>query len=261
MTQTTTQKKTLGLMGVGAFGRLMLTHLMPHFDIRAYDPSPEAVAYGKALGIAMVSASEVAAAEIVVLGPPVQRMGEAVAMIKDHLAPGTLVLDVASVKFNIAKLLEKELPAHVDIVCTHPLFGPQSGKNGIAGLKMAVCPVRNEEKAQKVAAFLREAFALEVFVITPEEHDRELATVQGLSHMIAKVLLEMEPLPRNLTTKSYERLIECFDMLRYDSMELFLAIERDNPFSIDVRRSFFARADELRQFLEAHDRDHESVGS
>lgn len=255
MVETTQTKKKVGLMGVGAFGRLMIKHLMPHFDICAFDPSPEAVAHGRGVGVAMVTPAEVAQAEIVILGPPVQRMGEAVEMIKDHLKPGTLVLDVGSVKYNIAKLLEKELPAHVDIVCTHPLFGPQSGKDGIAGLKMVVCPVRNDERAQKVVDFLRSKLELNVFSITPEEHDREVATVMGLSHMIAKVLLEMEPLPRNLTTKSYEKIMEGVDMLRYDSMELFLAIERDNPFSIDVRKAFFAKADALRTFLEAHDKN------
>lgn len=255
MTETTVAKKTLGLMGLGAFGRLMLKHLRPYFDVRAFDPSPEAVAYGREQGVAMVTPAEVAQAEIVILGPPVRKMGEAVAMIRDHLNPGALVLDVGSVKYNVAQLLEKELPAHVDIVCTHPLFGPQSGKDGIAGLKMVVCPVRGEARLQKVVDFLRSKLELNVFVITPEDHDRELAIVQGLSHMIANVLLEMEPLPRNLTTKSYEKIMEGVDMLRYDSMELFLAIERDNPFSMDVRKNFFAKADALRKFLEAHDHD------
>ena len=231
----------------------MVKHLMPHFEICAYDPSPEAVAYGRELGLAMLPCERVAKAEVVVLGPPVPRMAQAVAAIKDYLVAGTLVLDVGSVKYDIAKLLEKELPAHVDIVCTHPLFGPQSGKNGIAGLKIAVCPVRGQERAQKVVDFLRDVLELNVIVTTPEDHDREIATVQGLTHMVAKILLEMEPLPKNLTTKSYERIIEAVDMLRYDSMELFLAIERDNPFSRDVRTTFFEKADALRRFLESHD--------
>ena len=253
MTQEIQTKKRMGILGLGAFGRLMVKHLAPHFELCAYDPAPEAVAYGKEIGIPMVSPAEVAKADIVVLGPPVPRMGEAVAAIKDHLRPGTMVLDVGSVKYNIATLLEKELPAHVDVICTHPLFGPQSGKNGIVGLKMVVCPVRGEESANKVIEFLRSKLELHVMVVTPEAHDREIATVMGLTHMVAKVLLEMEPLPKNLTTKSYERLMEAVDMLRYDSMELFVAIERDNPFSKEVRQAFFSKADQLRRFLEEHD--------
>ncbi|MDD2325411.1 MAG: prephenate dehydrogenase [Alphaproteobacteria bacterium] len=249
----TDNKKTLGLFGLGAFGRLIVPYLARHFDLCAFDPSAHAVAWGQENGVAMGEPAAVAACDIVVLGPPVPRMAEAVALVKPHLRDGALVLDVGSVKYTIAQLLEAELPRSVDIVCTHPLFGPQSGKNGIKGLKIAVCPVRGEDRARKVAAFLSEAFGLEVIETTAEAHDREMAMVQGLTHMVAKVLLEMEPLPKTMTTKSYERLMESVDMLRYDSMELFLAIERDNPFAKDVRKNFFAKADALRGFLEAHD--------
>ena len=247
------QKKTVGLFGLGAFGRLIAPYLARHFELCAFDPSAEAVAWGQENGVTMRPAAEVAACACVVLGPPVPRMAEAIALIKPHLREGALVMDVGSVKYTIAQMMEAELPAFVDIVCTHPLFGPQSGKNGIKGLKIAVCPVRGTERARKVAAFLTEAFGLEVIETTAEAHDREMAMVQGLTHMVAKVLLEMEPLPKTMTTKSYERLMESVDMLRYDSMELFLAIERDNPFAKDVRKNFFAKADALRSFLEAHD--------
>ena len=72
--------------------------------------------------------------------------------------------------------------------------------------------------------------------------------------MIAKVLVELEPLPRRLTTKSFDLIMEAVDMVRHDSPELFLAIERDNPFSADLRQKFFGKADELRAFLEAKDK-------
>jgi prephenate dehydrogenase len=79
--------------------------------------------------------------------------------------------------------------------------------------------------------------------------------VQGLTHLIAKVLVEMEPLPKRLTTKSFELLMEGVEMVRHDSMELFLAIERDNPFAADLRRRFFGKADDLRRLLETHDEE------
>ena len=36
-----------------------------------------------------------------------------------------------------------------------------------------------------MAAFCRKALGLKVFVVTPEDHDQEAATVQGLTHLIA----------------------------------------------------------------------------
>jgi hypothetical protein len=61
--------------------------------------------------------------------------------------------------------------------------------------------------------------------------------VQGLSHPIAQV--QMEPLSTSMTTRSYELLMQGVDMVRYDSPEVFDAIERMNPFVPRVRRTYF----------------------
>jgi prephenate dehydrogenase len=134
--------------------------------------------------------------------------------------------------------MRRGLPEDVDVVATHPLFGPQSARNGIRGLKIAVCPIRGA-RGFRVAAFLRKRLGLDVIITTPEAHDREAATVQGLTHLIAKVLVQMEPLPTRMTTKSFDMLMEAVGMVRYDAPEVFQAIERSNPYSREVRRRFF----------------------
>jgi prephenate dehydrogenase len=92
---------------------------------------------------------------------------------------------------------------------------------------------------------------LKVYVTTPETHDREAATVQGLTHLIAKVLVSMEPLPTRLTTASFDMLMRGVDMVRYDAPEVFMAIERANPYSAAVRERFFTLAAELDKALAA----------
>jgi prephenate dehydrogenase len=235
----------LGLIGFGAFGRLMAQHLHPHFALYAYDPGhPE-----PAQGVTFADIATVARCPVVVLAMPVDRIAEAIAAITPHLQPGVLVLDVGSVKVRPAEAMLRLLPDHVDIVGTHPLFGPQSARDGIAGLKIAVCPIRGRA-AFRVAAFLRAALRLQVFITTPETHDREAATVQGLTHLIAKVLVRMEPLPTRLTTASFDSLMRGVDMVRYDSPDVFMAIERANPYSAEVRERFFALAAELDRELQ-----------
>jgi len=126
--------------------------------------------------------------------------------------------------------MEAELPPFVDIVGTHPLFGPQSARDGIRGRKIAICPVRGNT-APRIAAFLRGTLGLKVFITTPEEHDRELAVVQGVTHLIAKVLVRMKPLPKRFTTASFDHLMQATEMVRHDAASVFLAIECDNPFA------------------------------
>ena len=50
--------KTLGILGLGAFGQLAVKHLAPHFKVAAYDPSPQAAAYAKKNNIAFTSLEE-----------------------------------------------------------------------------------------------------------------------------------------------------------------------------------------------------------
>ena len=235
-------KPRLGLIGFGAFGRLTARHLSPWFDILAHDPG----ANDGARVATLTDLATAAACPTVILAVPVEALEATLIAIRPDLAPGALVIDVGSVKVKPAQAMDDLLPPGVRIVGTHPLFGPQSGKDGIAGLRIAVCEVRGLSDARRVAAFCRLALGLKVFLVSPEDHDREAAVVQGLTHLIARVLMAMEPVPTRMTTASFDRLMQAVDMVRHDSPAVFRAIERDNPFAAEVRERFFDLADQAR---------------
>lgn len=235
----------LALIGFGAFGRLMAMHLRAFYRVYAVDPAITAEGYDAALGVQFADVSVVARCSIVVLAVPVERLGEAVAAVSPWLCEGALVLDVGSVKVEPARVMLAGLPAHVDIVGTHPLFGPQSGRDGIAGLKIAVCPVRGT-RARQVAAMLRRAFGLRVILTSAEQHDREMAVVQGLTHLVARIVARMDVAGSAMATASFERLIEAVDMVRHDAPAVTRAIAEANPYAAEVRRRFFDEADRLR---------------
>lgn len=239
-------KPVLGLIGYGAFGRLTARHLSEWFEVLAYDPA-ELEEDGFATLTDLASA---AACPIVVLAVTVDTLSATAEAIGSHLAQGSLVIDVGSVKVLPAQVLEASLPGHVKIVGTHPLFGPQSARDGILGHRIAVCPVRDDRAARRVAAFCRKALKLKVFQVSAQDHDREAAVVQGLTHLIAKVLLAMEPLPHRMTAVSFDRIMQAVEMVRHDSPAVFRAIERDNPYSAEVRDRFFALADKARAELD-----------
>ncbi len=242
----------LGLFGLGAFGRLIVKHLSPYFDIYAYDPSPHARAFARRHNVTLSSLEEVASCRIIVLATPIRTLQALAESIAPYVHPRALVIDVGSVKMKPAKWLQAALPQSCYIVCTHPLFGPQSARKGIHDLEIVVCPVRLR-RLDPIVRFFRETLDLKVTIATPEEHDRALAAVQGLTHLIAKVMSGLEPLPTQHTTKSYDLLMQGIGLVSGDSDELFLSIERDNPFAAEVRKRFFSEIDGLRARLEAHD--------
>jgi len=248
---------SLGLLGFGAFGRLMARHLQPHLRLVICDParSPQPDPAGRGLVPGDIAA--VAACDIVVLAVPVDAMAEAIAILRPHLRAGTVVLDVGSVKIEPARLLLEGLPEDVEIIGTHPLFGPQSARDGLAGLKIALCPIRGRSVG-RIAAFLRRSFALDVILTTPDAHDRDMALVQGLTHLVAKILVRMEPVPHRMTTRSFELLMQATEMVRHDAPGVFLAIERANSHAQAVRERFFTHARDLTEALEREHRPQEA---
>ncbi|MGB3178443.1 MAG: prephenate dehydrogenase [Albidovulum sp.] len=249
MNNNRSQNASLGIVGFGAFGQLAALHLGQHFEITAYDPSAGVAKVAKQLGVRLSSLHSVSQADVILIASPVSSFEQVVSEIAVACKPGALIVDVGSVKVVPSEIMRRLLPNHVDIVASHPLFGPQSATTGIEGLKIAICPIQGRRHA-RLAAFLRKALGLTVIMTTPEDHDQEAAVVQGLTHLIAKVLLRMGPLPTRMTTKSFDLLSEAISMVQHDAPEVFEAIEKANPYAETVRRRFFDLAASLSVELE-----------
>lgn len=248
-----TPDRTLSVIGYGQFGRLAARILKAHFEVVVSDNSDAAAAAAAVDGLSFVDLAEAAAAEIVVVAVPVAAMPQLFAAIAPHLKPGALVVDVGSVKVVPARLMLELLPAHVDLVATHPLFGPQSARNGIEGLRFVVCPLRGD-RHERLAAFGRR-LGLTVTVTTAEEHDREMAYVQALTHLIGRSLVNLGIPDEQLKTPSYQHLLELCSLIGGDSFELFTAIQTQNPYAAEVASAFVAQATRLLEQVGTLQRD------
>ena len=235
--------RRLGLVGFGQFGQLAARLLKDHFAIVVTDVAPTAEAAARAAGVQFGTLEEAAGCEIVVVAAPVAAMRGVFAAIAPHVRPGALVADVGSVKMLPVKWMQELLPEHVDIVATHPLFGPQSARDGLAGLRFVVCPIRGE-RHERVAAFGR-SLGLAVTITSPEEHDREMAYVQALTHLIGRSLVNIGIPDEQLKTPSYQHLLELCGLIGADTFELFTAIQTQNPFAPEVAKAFVDQAQAL----------------
>jgi prephenate dehydrogenase len=243
-------KQTCGIIGVGAFGEFMLKHITPYFDVRIYDAHRNLDEVEATYNVAIAALDQVAQCDIVVFAVPVKELEKSVTAVVPYLKPGQLVIDLCSVKCKPVAILKRLIPAGVDTVSLHPLFGPQSGKNGIAGLNITVCNVAGQ-RVPCIIEFLHHTLNLKTFETTPEHHDQEMAYVQGLTHMIAKVFVRMDVPEIHQQTKTYAHLNDMVELIRYDSEELFLAIQRDNPYVRATTERFFAAVRALEDKLNA----------
>lgn len=236
--------KSLGIIGIGAFGEFMLKHLTPYFQISIYDLKRDLSGLTSQYNVAIKTLDEISQSDIVVIAVPVQEIKSLVEQIKDKLRPGQLLMDVASVKCVPTKILADNVPENIDIVSVHPLFGPQSGRFGIHGQNIAVVNVRGD-RTKCVVDFLKKRLDLTVIETSAEEHDLQMAYVQGLTHMIAKVFKKIDVPEMAMQTKTFALLREAINIVKDDSDELFYAIQRDNPYVDGTKEAFFNAVKEL----------------
>ncbi len=241
-------KQQVGIIGVGAFGEFMLKYLIPYFNVVVCDRHRDLSQIEKSYNLKVDTLEAVCASDIVVLCVPVNHLADAAADIKNFIKPGQLVIDLCSVKCMPIKILQDAFDKDVELLSLHPLFGPQSGKFGIHGMNVALCNI-NSKRAACVTDFLTKTLGLVVHETTPERHDQEMAYVQGLTHMIAKIFTYMDIPEIHQKTKTYTLLDEMVEMIRYDSEELFNAIQRDNPYVDGTKQKFFAAVRALEERL------------
>ena len=233
----------IGIIGFGQFGQFMAQHLAPHFEVAVCDRAARQDEAEK-IGVKWSAFEAVAGREIVIFAVPLKSFETVLRRAVPFLHENALCLDVCSVKIKPLELMRAILPATVEIIGTHPLFGPQSGRESIEGLRIALCPVRSARTPQ-VRDFLARQLRLKVLEKSPAEHDREMAHVQALTHFVARALDELHVEESDLATVSYEELMRAARLVSEDSWELFQTIQQGNPFAETKRRAFIEKLIEL----------------
>jgi prephenate dehydrogenase len=233
---------SVGIVGFGSFGQFMALHLRDHFEVFVYDIQDRETE-ATALKVSFEPLKTVLRKEVVVLGIPVQYLEGFLQQEARNVNPESLILDVASVKVEPLALIEQYLPKN-RVIGIHPLFGPQSGKNGIEGLNMVLCPT-DDPSYECLKSFLSETLNLNVLERTPEEHDKQMGYVQALTHFIGRAVNEMDIPDVEQKTVAYEHLLDLKRTLGRDSWDLFVTIEKHNPYAREIRENFLKELSDL----------------
>jgi prephenate dehydrogenase len=116
------------------------------------------------------------------------------------------------------------------------MFGPDSARDGFDGLPIVLCPVRiKEERLSRWKSFFRE-LGLKVMIMTPQQHDREAAFTQGITHFVGRVLADLDLETSNMATLGYRKLLEIREQTCNDPWQLFLDLQRYNPYTEEMRQ-------------------------
>jgi len=142
-------------------------------------------------------ARALAGADVVVLCAPVNRLAEQARRLKPFVPPAALVMDVGSVKGDVVRVLGRVFPAGGPaFVGAHPMTG--SEKTGVENARPdlyqgAPCvvtpPPRSTPRDVARAESFWRSIGARVVRLSPKDHDRAVAVVSHLPHLLADALM------------------------------------------------------------------------
>lgn len=228
---------TLGIIGFGRIGRLLVRYWAKDFSIYVFEPKSrdkEILAMG---GIAS-SLEEVCRQDVVIVCVPIRDFEKVLRLMEGHLGAGALVMDVCSVKEYPVRLMRQILPKSTEILATHPTFGPDSAAQSLKGQKIVLCKVRIGARRYARIKNIFKGKGLEVVEMSPKAHDREMAATLVLTHFIGRSLIGFGARRRAIETEGYKRLMHILQTVQNDSWELFEDMNKYNAFAGKVREKF-----------------------
>lgn len=140
--------------------------------------------------------SSVKNADLIFLATPVSVMEWIVKEISPYLKEGAVVTDVGSTKEAVVRLMEDLLPPTVHFIGGHPMAGSEKwglwGANELlfenAAYILTPGSRANLNALDKVKELV-ETLGAKIIVLTPAEHDKKVAAVSHLPHVVASALV------------------------------------------------------------------------
>jgi cyclohexadieny/prephenate dehydrogenase len=192
--------RRLALIGIGLIGSSVARIARERGDLaaevvanaRSQETLDRVVELGIADRVELDPAKAVAGADCVMLCAPVGTYEALAQAIAPHLAPGCVLTDVGSTKQSVIRDVGPHVPAGVHFVPGHPLAGteysgPDAGFTTLFQGRWTLLtppPGTDEAAVEKVAELWRRCGSM-IEIMEPAHHDRVLAVVSHLPHLLA----------------------------------------------------------------------------
>jgi prephenate dehydrogenase len=229
------------------------------FDVAVWGPSGR-VEVADRLGVryAHDRMKEVAESEIVLVAVLIEKTVEVIREVAPHMRPGSLLMDVTSVKSGPVRAMKTYAPKGVEILGTHPMFGPTMPS--FCGQTIILTPVEGKsEKWLPVIRSMFEADGARIEILDADEHDEIMAVVQALTHFayigIGAALRALEfdvDRSRRFMSPVYEIMIDFVGRILDQNPELYASIQK-NPKAMHARQTFIAECMQLCELADAGD--------
>ena len=197
--------------------------------------------------------------DILVISVPIHHTSDVIREVAPFMKPGSLMVDVTSIKEEPAKTMAEVLPDNVEYIPTHPIFGPRTTE--LDNQVIVLTADRKGKWYDEIYNYLA-GKNMRVIETTAEKHDYMMAIVQVLTHFsFISTASAMEKLKVDLSeTEDYESPIYnlMIDMIaRIVSQNPYLTyyIQSMNNNGVKIRNAFADAVLELRDAINDGDDD------
>ena len=135
-------------------------------------------------------------ADVIFLATPVKTLGVVTQRCLPGLKPGAIITDGGSVKGDVVKTIEPLLPEGVHFVPGHPIAGTENSGSEAAfpslyrGKRCILTPTENTDlQALELIEQMWRIVGSDVIRMSLEKHDKILAAISHLPHMVAYSLV------------------------------------------------------------------------
>lgn len=191
--------------------------------------------------------AELGSADILVLALAQNVLIKALPVLAPHLRSDCLIVDTLSIKSEFSAFVDQSTLKQ-PMVGINPMF---SGDLAPAGRPVAVVTYRGGDAVVGLLEWLR-AWPVNVFEMTPSEHDRTMALLQTLGHALVTGfgltlnescapladLLELAPPP-------FKVMLSLLARMTQNHPDVYWEIQSDNPYSQEIRTRMLAQLSRL----------------
>ncbi len=224
--------KTVTIIGFGRFGKTLYELLKDNFEITIYQRKET-----ESTNLPFTTDLKKAyASDVIFFAVPIQTFAQVVKDHKQYFRQDHILIDVLSVKSYPARIFKKYLEgSKTQALLTHPMFGPDSSKNGFDNLPIVIDKFLTNDETYAFWKKYFESKKLNVIELTAKEHDELAANSQGVTHFIGRLLDEfgMEQTP--IDTVGATKLLEVKEQTCNDTWDLFMNLQHYNPRTKEMR--------------------------
>ena len=229
------QKLNIGIIGFGRFGQFLAKTLSKYHNLYSYSRSnyeeisnKMKIPFTCSLGDFLLNKLD-----IIILSVSILSMSSIIdqLLLYKHLLKDILIIDVMSVKVYPVEQLKRLAieENNIDILATHPMFGPDSGYHNWINLPFVYYPIRIHNKNRYnlfIDIFYKEQ--CKMIMLDPYKHDQFAAKSQFITHLTGRLLKELDLQQTPINTVGYETLLKLVDNTCHDSFDLFKGLYTHN---------------------------------